>query len=92
MVRSPLQIGKLEEFRAFVELDYTVLAEFSIRRSLFTKRSFSSKRGELRVLYVEDNEMNQMVLKMMLDGWDNTTLAIANHGKEALRLLNQVSI
>ncbi|MBR9859288.1 response regulator [bacterium] len=43
----------------------------------------------LRVLYVEDNEMNQMVLKMLIEQWDNTSIEIANNGKEGLDILKE---
>ncbi|KAA2219615.1 MULTISPECIES: hybrid sensor histidine kinase/response regulator [Maribacter] len=40
-----------------------------------------------RILLVEDNKMNQQVIKLMAKKWKNTTLSIANNGKEGLDLL-----
>lgn len=42
------------------------------------------------VLVVEDNELNQQVAKGLLEYY-GATVAIANHGKEALDMLNQSS-
>ncbi|MEQ1816879.1 MAG: response regulator [Nitrosomonas sp.] len=38
------------------------------------------------ILVVEDNELNQMVLKGLLE-YNGASVAIANHGKEALEIL-----
>ncbi|NHM01986.1 hybrid sensor histidine kinase/response regulator [Flavobacterium difficile] len=40
-----------------------------------------------KILIVEDNKMNQMVLKMIFKNWQNATFEIANNGQEALDLL-----
>lgn len=37
-----------------------------------------------RVLIVEDNPINQMIIKKLLGSWENTYLDIANDGKQAL--------
>lgn len=39
------------------------------------------------VLVVEDNPMNQMVMKMMMKKWLNTSLSFANNGAESLEAL-----
>ena len=36
------------------------------------------------ILLVEDNKLNQMVIKMFVKKWKGTTLTIANNGKEGL--------
>jgi signal transduction histidine kinase/CheY-like chemotaxis protein len=41
------------------------------------------------VLIVEDNPMNQMIIKMMMRDWANTTIHIANNGQECLDLMKQ---
>jgi signal transduction histidine kinase/ActR/RegA family two-component response regulator len=41
------------------------------------------------ILIVEDNTINQMLMKMILKKWANTTFAIANHGEECLEMLQQ---
>ena len=44
------------------------------------------------VLVVEDNPMNQMVLKMMLRKWKNTVVSFANDGSEGLMALDSKEI
>lgn len=41
------------------------------------------------VLLVEDNSMNQLLMKMIMKNWENTTFKIANHGEECLQMLQQ---
>ncbi len=38
----------------------------------------------LNILVVEDNTVNQLLMKMILKRWENTTFVIANNGVEAL--------
>lgn len=45
-------------------------------------------RGK-RILVVEDNVMNQMVLKMIFKKWQNLEVDFANHGEEALNYLSE---
>jgi signal transduction histidine kinase/AmiR/NasT family two-component response regulator len=40
-----------------------------------------------KILLVEDNKMNQMVMKMMFKKWANNTVIFAEHGGEALSAL-----
>ncbi|SDD96620.1 Signal transduction histidine kinase [Pricia antarctica] len=42
-----------------------------------------------RILLVEDNKMNQMVVKLAVKQWQNIHLEIANHGGEAMEMLKQ---
>lgn len=42
-----------------------------------------------RILVVEDNAMNQMVLKMILKKWLNTEVDFTNNGEEALAALQE---
>ena len=42
-----------------------------------------------RILIVEDNAMNQMVIKMILKKWQNTEFDIANNGEESLAWLEK---
>jgi len=42
------------------------------------------------ILVVEDNELNQQVAKGLLE-YNGATVALANHGKEALDMLSQAS-
>ncbi len=44
------------------------------------------------ILYVEDNKMNQTVVKLLFKkNWANANLTIANHGKEALEKMKEQS-
>ena len=40
-----------------------------------------------RILLVEDNKMNQEVIKLLIKKWENVSLTIADHGEEAMDLL-----
>tara|TARA_R110002049_G_scaffold26294_1_gene91663 strand:+ start:550 stop:2964 length:2415 start_codon:yes stop_codon:yes gene_type:complete len=40
-----------------------------------------------RILIVEDNALNQMVLKVLIGNWKNSSFEIANNGQEAIDLL-----
>lgn len=46
------------------------------------------------ILVVEDNQMNQIVIKMMLKKWNNTRVSFANDGLESLEILrnNEIDI
>ncbi len=50
----------------------------------------SSRFSELRVLLVEDNRVNQKVAIKMLERW-GCQVTVANHGKEALEILDEAS-
>nr|WP_297786739.1 hybrid sensor histidine kinase/response regulator [uncultured Allomuricauda sp.] len=42
------------------------------------------------ILYVEDNKMNQTVVKLLFKkNWSKANLTIANHGKEALEIMKE---
>jgi hypothetical protein len=41
---------------------------------------------------VEDNAMNQMVIKMITKKWLNTTVLYANNGQEGLDVLKQIKL
>ncbi|SDQ30275.1 hybrid sensor histidine kinase/response regulator [Flagellimonas zhangzhouensis] len=54
--------------------------------------SFDKKLGTTNVLLVEDNKMNQTVVKLLFKkNWGDVNLIIANHGKEALEILKTKS-
>lgn len=42
-----------------------------------------------RILLVEDNKMNQTVVKLLFKKCENVSLTIANHGKEALEIMEK---
>lgn len=41
------------------------------------------------ILVVEDNAINQLLMKKILQKWENTTFEIANHGGECLEMIQQ---
>ena len=64
-----------------LEFDYPI--NQTIKNEIISD-SISTKK---HILIVEDNIMNQMVLKMIFKNWQNATFEIANNGQEALQLL-----
>ncbi|TXE12774.1 response regulator [Seonamhaeicola algicola] len=48
-----------------------------------------SENNPVHILVVEDNKMNQMVMRKILNGFPNTSFAIVNNGQEALDALKQ---
>jgi signal transduction histidine kinase/CheY-like chemotaxis protein len=44
---------------------------------------------EVTILIVEDNKLNQLVIKQMLSTWKNTTYALAENGQEALDAMKE---
>lgn len=68
----------------------TIQLEFDYLENQIIKNEIvlSSESNKTRILIVEDNILNQMVLKMIFKDWQNATFEIANNGQEALNLLN----
>jgi CheY-like chemotaxis protein len=48
--------------------------------------------GGKTILVVEDNAMNQMVIKMITKKWLNTTVLYANNGQEGLDVFKQIKL
>jgi len=68
-----------------IALTYALSEAAEEAKSLFPTDRFDLLHS--RVLIVEDNPMNQMVLRMMLKKWNNTTFNFANDGAEGLDLM-----
>lgn len=74
-------------------LEYTMVAkekkeaETALDTSMATKDNYDLEG--CRILLVEDNEMNQFVVRLSVKQWRNATLAIANNGAEALDMLRE---
>ena len=66
-----------------IQLEFDYLTNKTIKNDIVTH----SDNDKKRILIVEDNIMNQMVLKMIFKDWQNSTFEIANNGQEALNLL-----
>jgi len=48
-----------------------------------------SQSVQRKLLLVEDNPMNQMLMKMLVQNWPNTEMQIANNGKEGIEMLQK---
>jgi len=70
-----------------LELDYEIVKEEPKAITLVANEEFDLK-GK-RVLVVEDNAMNQMVIKMITKKWLNTTVEFANNGEEGVNQLKE---
>ena len=68
-----------------VEIPYEIAAVPQAVEPLFSTDTFDLKGT--RILLVEDNLVNQLVMKAILKKWENTTLAIAGNGLEGLESL-----
>jgi len=85
-IRSEIGVGTTCTVDLFYDAVINVPAEDNI---------FPTDRYDLlgkNVLVVEDNKMNQMVMKMMFNKWENTRCFFADHGEEALAVLQNESI
>lgn len=71
----------------FVVTNKVLVDNAPAKPSIGEQKSASNK--PLTILLVEDNSMNQMVMKLLIKKWENTTLTIANHGAECLEHLQQ---
>lgn len=61
-----------------VQLPYLEIPELNLERIDFENTN---------ILLVEDNKMNQVVIKMFFKKWQGCKLSIANNGQEALEIL-----
>jgi signal transduction histidine kinase/CheY-like chemotaxis protein len=80
-IQSQLGLGTV----CTIELDYEIVKEEPKAIALVTNEEFDLK-GK-RILVVEDNAMNQMVIKMITKKWLNTTVEFANNGEEGVNQL-----
>jgi len=63
-------------------LDYDIAEQKKVE--IVTVQSEVYDLGGKTILVVEDNSMNQMVIKMITKKWLNTTVVFANNGQEGL--------
>lgn len=69
-----------------IDEDQTIATE----ESILVPSNIKLETGN--ILYVEDNKMNQTVVKLLFKkNWSNAKLTIANHGKEALEIMKEKS-
>ncbi|MBE7178915.1 MAG: response regulator, partial [Mucilaginibacter polytrichastri] len=81
--------SELEKGSVFtIKLDYAVAA---MQEATIFELPHVSLRN-YHILVVEDNPVNQMVVKMILKKWDNVTASYANDGAEAVEILRQKQV
>jgi CheY-like chemotaxis protein len=68
-----------------IKLHYTLAVEEKKAVNIIFNEEYDLK-GK-RILVVEDNAMNQMVIKMITKKWLNTTVEFANNGEEGVNQL-----
>ncbi len=72
-----------------LSLDLPVVEKASEDKDLGLEVPEPQNDGNLHVLMVEDNVMNQMILKKLLASTQNLLLEIANNGEEALAMMKE---
>ncbi|MBC7617181.1 MAG: response regulator [Pedobacter sp.] len=83
--------SKLDHGTSFlISLTYPIIASPEKNRNNFPT-DYNDFLGK-HILVVEDNPMNQMVIKMILKRWENTVVTMANDGAESLKLLKENKI
>ncbi len=82
-VESNINIGT----NCLIELDYPLVKIEKIIDPKILIPIQSNKQKH--ILVVEDNPINQTVIKMILKKWENTVISIANDGSEALAILKE---
>ncbi|MBC6111868.1 hybrid sensor histidine kinase/response regulator [Pedobacter fastidiosus] len=70
-------------------LDYQVVPDLPVISFVASEQNNLSGK---HILIVEDNPMNQMVIEMMLQDWEETTVSIANDGAECLEMMRKSSV
>src|SRR5690606_38305158 len=80
ITNNPKQGGTICELTLGFEVEEDELTLANDQQSLSSDCGFEKSN----VLLVEDNKMNQTVVKLLFKKWENIDLTIANHGKEAL--------
>ncbi|MFZ6663086.1 7TM diverse intracellular signaling domain-containing protein [Peijinzhouia sedimentorum] len=70
-------------------LDYEIpLHETKLETTTYLQKDFK-ELGNISILVVEDNPINQMVIKIIAKNWEDCEVQFANNGEEGLTLLAQ---
>ena len=72
-----------------VTLTYKVVPEVSVPVVPIGKINKDKALEDCKILLVEDNKMNQIVVKLLVKKWKNASITIANNGQEALDILKE---
>ncbi len=70
-----------------VELPYILIKTSAKKQNIFPKDRFDLLGN--KILVVEDNDVNQFIMETLLSKWENTEIALADNGKEALDKLEE---
>ncbi|MCG9791048.1 hybrid sensor histidine kinase/response regulator [Flavobacterium algicola] len=73
-----------------VTLDYDVVSD--AKMEIVTTKPLTYDLEGRTILVVEDNSINQLVIKMLLKKWENTKFVFANDGEEGLEILRNQTI
>ncbi len=85
-IQNGVEQGTMCRVELDFELDQSQQSEpEEIQEDETNKSSFMG----CRILLVEDNKMNQMVIRLAVKQWENVHLEIANHGGEAMDMLKK---
>lgn len=74
-----------------VTVTYKAVPEVSVPVVPIGKIKKDKALEDCKILLVEDNKMNQIVVKLLVKKWKNASITIANNGQEALDILKEQS-
>lgn len=80
-IESAVDVGT----RCEILLTYPIQETITKTINLYPKHEYDLLGKH--ILVVEDNPMNQMIIQMMLEDWNNTKVSLAGDGAECLRML-----
>lgn len=72
-----------------IELPFTIITQSQMITEPIQKEEPAIEDNGVNILLVEDNAINQLIMKKIMNKWENVRYAIANHGEEGLQLLQQ---
>lgn len=70
----------------FIEIPLKIVDEGRIK---VTSHHSKELKNPMHILVVEDNKLNQMVMRKLLSSFDNVTFSVVENGKEAIEALKQ---
>ncbi len=74
----------------FLSLDFGIVKPNDLEKLAETKRKSQELLLGKKILVVEDNPVNQLVIKSILRKWNGVTTDFANHGLEALSKMQEI--
>ena len=70
----------------FIEIPLKIVDEGRIK---VASNQSKELKNPMHILVVEDNKLNQMVMRKLLSSFDNVTFSVVENGKEAIEALKQ---